>query len=220
MSRLRHSTLPARSARHLRRLQPGFFPAFAHQRLQRRLALRHAAADQVVELAGVGGLGQRALRDPQVAGPAAAHRRHSRWHARPASACPRSAPRRAPSSPAARRRPGRTARRARRARRGSDPRWRSAAFSCASTASSAAGSACSATPASSTCSPSRPGAQRAAGGPAPPSPPRRPLTRKGTRAAASCATAARNAGQSLAGTRLKRPCARRRRATAPSGRPT
>ncbi len=43
--------------RHLLGAQAGFFPAFAHQRLQRRLAVRHTAADQVVEAAWVGGLG-------------------------------------------------------------------------------------------------------------------------------------------------------------------
>ena len=41
---------------HLHGAQARFFPAFAHEGLQRALAVGHAAADEVVVQAGVGGL--------------------------------------------------------------------------------------------------------------------------------------------------------------------
>ncbi len=51
---------------HLVRLEPGLLPAFADDGLARRLPRGHAAADQVVQATGIGGLRSRAPRDPQV----------------------------------------------------------------------------------------------------------------------------------------------------------
>ena len=74
---------PALQAAHLLGQQAGFFPALANHRVVRRLARRHAAADQVVEPVRVGGLGRRAARDPQLRRSAVRDRRRSRCNAHP-----------------------------------------------------------------------------------------------------------------------------------------
>jgi hypothetical protein len=70
MSQCSATIAPGRGLGDLVGRQAGLFERLALQRLPRALAQGHAAADQVVEHAGVGGFVQAALRHPQVRGSA------------------------------------------------------------------------------------------------------------------------------------------------------